>query len=274
MKGKICVVTGATSGIGKAIATGLAEQGARVVMAGHEREQGERALAEVADTTGNEQLELEIADFSTLAAVRSFAQTVRDRHDRVDVLVNNAGVLRHEPSTTPDGLDDTWAVNYYAPFLLTHLLLDRLGAAPQGRIVNTASIAHRWGRLDRTRPSFQAGVFAYFDTKLAVVVFTRSLAERLPEGVTANCFHPGVIGTDLAAGRGTIGRLMRLSKPWMKRPEDGARTGVFLASAHEVAPTSGEYFVNTKVRRAARRAHDEQSAARLWERSVGVTGVG
>jgi NAD(P)-dependent dehydrogenase (short-subunit alcohol dehydrogenase family) len=276
MKGKTCVVTGSTSGIGKALATALAGVGARVVMAGHDRSEGERALAEVRERTGSEALELEVADFSSLDAVRSFAAAVRARHPVIDVLVNNAGVLCERPEATVDGLEKTWAVNYFAPFLLTHALLDRVAAAPQGRIVNTASVAHRWGRLHPSRrraPRAIAGVLSYFDTKLALVVFTRSLARRLDAPTTCNCFHPGVIGTNLAVGRGAIGRLMKLGQPLMKRPEQGAVTALHLATAEEAAAYNGEYFVDGIPRRPSPRAYDDEAADALWRASVAVTGI-
>lgn len=286
MTGKTCVVTGSTSGIGKAIAIGLARQGARVVMAGHDRREGERALTEARAATGSDALELEVADFSTLAEVRRFAAAIRARHAVVDVLVNNAGILSERHETTADGLDKTWAVNYLAPFLLTHALLDRVAAAPQGRIVNTASVAHRWGRLrpgspapadplgDRGRaPKAIAGVLRYFDTKLALVMFTRSLAERLDAPTTCNCFHPGVIGTNIAVGRGVIGRLMTLGQPLMKRPEQGAATAIHLAAADQVGAVSGEYFVDGRPRRPSRKVHDDAAAAALWRTSVELTGV-
>lgn len=273
MKGKTCVVTGSTSGIGLAMATELASRGAHVVMTGHEREPGERARARIGAATGSDALELHIADFSTLDAVRQLADALEARHAAIDVLMNNAGVLLQRPRTTSDGLDLTWSVNYFAPFLLTHLLLDRLEAAPQGRIINTASVAHRWGRLPSSPGARSRGwtVLDYFDTKLAIVMFTRALAARLSPSVTCNCFHPGVIGTDLAVGRGVIGRLMGLSQPLMKTPEQGARTGVFLATDEQIATTSGEYFVDDRVRATASRAHDAREAARLWARSVQVT---
>jgi NAD(P)-dependent dehydrogenase (short-subunit alcohol dehydrogenase family) len=293
MKGKLCVVTGSTSGIGKAIAIGLARRGARVVMAGHDRAEGEQALADVREQTGNHALELEVADFSTLDAVRSFAAAIRARHAAIDVLVNNAGVLCERPEITVDGLEKTWAVNYFAPFLLTHALLDRVAAAPQGRIVNTASVAHRWGRLavaDRDAsqrpcesegfdargraPRGIAGVLRYFDTKLALVAFTRSLARRLDAPTTCNCFHPGVIGTNLAVGRGVIGRLMALGRPLMKRPEQGATTALHLAVTEEVGAYNGEYFVDRMPRRPSRKACDDEAAEALWSATVRVTGVG
>lgn len=280
MAGKLCVVTGSTSGIGKAIAIGLAQQGARVVMAGHERGEGERALAEARAQSGSDALELEVADFSTLAEVRRFAAAIRARHAVIDVLVNNAGVLCERPQITADGLEMTWAVNYFAPFLLTHALLDRVAAAPQGRIVNTASVAHRWGRLaaavdDRPRaPAGVAGVLRYFDTKLALVVFTRLLAQRLAAPTTCNCYHPGVIGTNLAVGRGVIGRLMKLGQPLMKRPEQGAATALHLAIADEVGRHSGEYFVDGRPRRPSRKVHDPTASQALWRTSVEVTGIG
>ncbi|MCA9651103.1 MAG: SDR family NAD(P)-dependent oxidoreductase [Myxococcales bacterium] len=278
MQGKVVVVTGSTSGIGKQIAIGLARRGARVVLAGHDRDEGERALQELARLGDHASLELEIADFSTFDAVRAFAAAVSARHPRIDVLVNNAGVLHERPRLTPEGLDATWSINYLAPFLLSHLLLPRLAAAPQGRIVNTASVAHRWGRLDRgLRPPSRGpgpGVRTYFDTKLAVVVLTRRMATRVPSSVTVNCFHPGVIGTNLATGPGVIGRLMRVGQPVMKTPEQGARTGIFLASAPELHTTSGEYFVDERPRRPSRKVHDHDAAEALWQASVELTGVG
>ncbi len=276
MKGKTCVVTGSTSGIGLAMATGLARRGATVVLTGHERGPSERAREQIQTATGREDVELEVVDFSTLDAVRGLAERLRERHASIDVLINNAGCLLERAEQTPDGLDKTWAVNYFAPFLLTHALLGRLEASPQGRIVNTASMAHRWGVLESAsgRRSRRRTVYDYFDTKLALLVFTRSLATRLGGSVTCNCFHPGVIGTDLAVGRGVIGRLMRIGQPWMKTPERGGATGVYLATAAEVRSTSGEYFVDQRVRRPARRAFDPQVAAMLWRRSVEVTGIG
>lgn len=277
MQGKTCVVTGSTSGIGKAIAAGLARQGAHVVLAGHDRDEGERALAELRDQTGSDALELEVADFSTLAAVRRFAAAIGARHPTIDVLVNNAGLLCDGQELTADGIEKTWAVNYFAPFLLTHLLLDRVTAAAQGRIINTASVAHRWGRLHPAPRSASlgrlAGVLSYFDTKLALVAFTRSLAQRLDAPTTINCFHPGVIGTNLAVGRGVIGRLMQLGQPWMKRPEQGAATALHLATASSVAAHSGEYFVDERPRRPSRKLHDDAAAEALWRTSLGVTGL-
>jgi NAD(P)-dependent dehydrogenase (short-subunit alcohol dehydrogenase family) len=286
MTGKTCVVTGSTSGIGKAIAIGLAREGARVVMAGHDRAEGERALAEAREHTGSDALELEVADFSTLDEVRRFAAAIRARHAVVDVLVNNAGILCERPEPTADGLDKTWAVNYFAPFLLTHALLDRVVASPGGRIVNTASVAHRWGRLApqlgppvrplaaRGRaPGSIEGVLRYFDTKLALVMFTRSLAKRLDAPTTCNCFHPGVIGTNLAVGRGVIGRLMKLGQPLMKRPEQGAATALQLAVAEDVGALNGEYFVGGRPRRPSRKAHDDEAAEALWRTSVEITGI-
>lgn len=276
------MVTGSTSGIGKAIAIGLARRGARVVMAGHDQAEGERALAEVRELTGSDALELEVADFSTLDEVRRFAAAIRARHAVVDVLVNNAGVLCERPELTPDGLDKTWAVNYFAPFLLTHALLDRMAAAPRGRIVNTASFVYRWGRLgaaagascDRRASGSVEGVLRYFDTKLALVMFTRRLAGRLDAPTTCNCFHPGVIGTNLAVGRGVIGRLMKLGQPLLKRPEQGAATALHLAVADEAGAFNGEYFVDGRPRRPSRKVHDDAVAEALWRTSVEVTGIG
>jgi NAD(P)-dependent dehydrogenase (short-subunit alcohol dehydrogenase family) len=166
-------------------------------------------------------------------------------------------------------------VNYFAPFLLTHLLLDQVAAAPHGRIINTASVAHRWGNihLDRLHEPRSFGVFNYFDTKLALVMFTRRMASKLPAHVTCNCLHPGIIGTDIATTGGMIAALMKVGKPVMRRPRSGAKTPVHLASAPELTEVTGEYFVGTRPVRSSRRSRDEATIDALWEHSREITGV-
>lgn len=281
MRGKTVLVTGSSSGIGKATAAELARLGARVIMAGPDRAQAERALADVRAQTGSDELELVVGDFATREGVRAFAAEVARRFPRIDVLHNNAGVLCHEHRLSAEGIELTWAVNYFAPFLLTHLLLDQVAAAAHGRIISTASVAHRWGNihLDRLHEPRRFGVFNYFDTKLALVMFTRRMARRLPAHVTCNCLHPGIIGTDIATGEGggggggVIAGLMKIGKPVMRRPRSGARTPVFLASAPALAQVTGAYFVGLEPARPSRRAHDEALIDALWEHSCEVAGI-
>lgn len=275
VRGKLCLITGSSSGIGKATAAELARLGARVVIAGPERGETERALEDVRAETGSDELESIVGDFSTRAGVLAFAAEAARRFPRIDVLHNNAGVLCHDHRLGGEGVELTWAVNYFAPFLLTHLLLDQVAAARQGRIINTASVAHRWGNihLDRLHEPRAFGVFNYFDTKLALVMFTRRLATRLPTNVTCNCLHPGIIGTNLAISGGVISALMRVGTPLMKHPRRGARTPVHLASAPALAEVSGEYFVDHAPRRPSRRARNEALVDALWKHSREVTGV-
>ena len=276
MRGKICVVTGSSSGIGLATAAELARRGATVLVTGHEEETTRTAFEQVRAASPTGEVEMEVADLATREGVDAFAAAAERRFDRIDVLHNNAGVLCHEHTLTRDGIELTWAVNYFAPFRLTHLLADRIAATGAGRVVNTASVAHRWGkiRLDRLHEARRFGVFHYFDTKLALVMFTQRMARELGPRVTVNCLHPGVIGTNLAVSGGVIGTLMRIGKPVMRRPQSGARTPVFLATEPGLAETTGQYFVGERVRRPSRRTRDEALGESLWQHSLEVMGVG
>lgn len=276
MRGKVCVVTGSSSGIGLATATELARRGATVLVTGHEEAMTRAAFEQVRAVSPGGEVEMEVGDFSTRAGVDAFAAAVERRFSRIDVLHNNAGVLCHEHTLTPEGIELTWAVNYFAPFRLTHLLVDRIAATGSGRVVNTASVAHRWGkiRMGRLHEARPFGVFHYFDTKLALVMFTQRMARELGPRVTVNCLHPGIIGTDLAVRGGVIATLMRIGKPVMRRPESGARTPVFLATDPGLGETTGEYFVGERVRSPSRRTRDEAMAEALWQHSLEVTGLG
>jgi NAD(P)-dependent dehydrogenase (short-subunit alcohol dehydrogenase family) len=263
------VITGASSGIGRAAAIELADRGASVVPVGRDG----RRTASVARKIGAEPL---VADLSSLGEVRRLAATLLERHERIDVLVNNAGLVARRRTITADRLELTMAVNHFAPFLLTNLLLDRLKASAPARVVTTASGAHHGGHLDLTDLNGErrwSAWSAYSNSKLANVLFTRALARRLEgSGVVANCLHPGVIRTGLARGAPLPIRIgWRVASVFFGSPSKGARTLVYIASAPEAAAVSGGYFVDSRPARPSAQGQDDQLAEELWERSANIT---
>ena len=275
MTGRVCLVTGATSGIGEATARGLATLGAQVLVHGRNSEKCARIVREIKTDTGNDKVEPVCADFASLAEVRALAQEVLARESRLDVLVNNAGGTAPKRTLTRDGLEQTFAVNHLAPFLLTRLLLDTLKASAPARIVNVSSTMHRMAKVDfddlQSERRF-GPMRVYGRSKLANILFTRSLASRLAEsGVTANALHPGGVRTGLSgSGPGILSRLMGR---FMLSPEEGARTSLYLATAAEVAEVSGLYFVKCQPAKTSRDALDDDAAERLWKISSQLTGL-
>src|ERR671917_1331130 len=247
---KVALVTGGTSGIGKATAMALAAMGADVVVVGRDRERGEGAAAEIRARTGGK-VDLALADLSSQAEVRALAEEFKRRYDRLDVLVNNAGLVQSTWTESVDGLETTFATNHLAPFLLTNLLLDLLKKSAPSRVVTVSSEAERWGNIDfddlQSKRSYR-GFPVYGMTKLANIMFTFEIAERLRgTGVTATCMHPGPVNTRFGSNnRGPMTIFFRLSKPFMRTPEQGADTLVWLASSPEVQGVSGRYYSNRK----------------------------
>jgi NAD(P)-dependent dehydrogenase (short-subunit alcohol dehydrogenase family) len=274
IEGRICMVTGANAGLGKATAQALAEQGAAVVIVARDRERGEAARAEVVAASGNGAVELLLADLGSQAQIRRLAAEFAERHDRLHVLVNNAAVFTKTRTLTRDGIEMQFAVNHLAPFLLTHLLLPRLRVGAPARVVTVSSGAHRHATLDWSNLQGERGygaLRAYANSKLANILFTRELARRCAgTGVTANAVHPGVVGTSLLFGGWAPLRLFRW---FMKTPEQGARTAVRVATAPELERVSGEYFVDERRAEPAPQARDDDAARRLWEISAELTGV-
>lgn len=277
MRGKTCIVTGASAGIGKATARELAARGANVVLVCRDPARGDIAMREVA-SQGSGTVELLIADLSSQRDIRRVAREILDAHPRIDVLINNAGGIFGERLLTEDGLEMTFALNHLGYFLLTSLLLERLQASAPARIVNVSSGAHQLGRLDwnnlQGERSFKS-LRAYGLSKLANVLFTYELARRLAgTGVTVNCMRPGTVATNFgASGTRLIQRLVRLGRPFMRTPEQGADTVVWLATAREVEGVTGKYFDDRKDVRSSKISYDEQAARRLWlesERMVGL----
>jgi NAD(P)-dependent dehydrogenase (short-subunit alcohol dehydrogenase family) len=267
--GKLVVITGASSGIGAAAAVELARRGAEVVPVGRDAARLEKVAAKV----GQEPVQ---ADFASLAQVRRLAAELLARHERIDVLVNNAGLMPGRRTLTEDGYETAFAVNHLAPFLLTSLLLDRLRESAPSRVVTTSSDAHRGGLIDLDDLRLErrwSTMRAYSNSKLANVLFTFELARRLEgSGVAANCFHPGVIRTRLTR-KASIPLLVgaALAAPFLGSPKRGAATLVHLAASDEGGEVSGGYFESSRLGRPSAQAQDAELAAALWERSEALT---
>jgi NAD(P)-dependent dehydrogenase (short-subunit alcohol dehydrogenase family) len=273
MQGKVCLVTGATSGIGLVTARELARSGAHVVLAGRNPTRCADAVRHVQEQTGSRNVESLIADLSSRQQVRDLARQFRERHSRLDVLVNNAGGISFTRRETVDGLEMTFAVNHLAYFLLTLSLLDLLRASAPARIVNVASAAHRRAVLDfddLMGKRHYGGWQAYCRSKLANLLFNSELARRLAgTGVTANALHPGWVATNFGAGGGWPGRLLLfVAGCFALSSEQGARTVVYLASSPEVTGVTGGYFVRERPRLPSLAARDENAARQLWQVSL------
>ena len=278
---KVCLITGATSGIGKATAMGLANMGASVVMVGRDRGRGDAAMAEIKEKSANASVDLLLADLSSQEQVRRLADDFKEAYPRLDVLINNAGVIRSKRITTADGLETTFAVNHLAYFLLTNLLLDMLKASAPSRIVNVSSGEQRNATIDFDNLQGEKGykgAKAYSQSKLATVLFTYELARRLEgTGISANCLHPGgrvPVRTNFGSGvSGVFGYMVRALTPLMKSPDKGAETSIYLASSPEVEGLSGRYFVKKAEARSSEVSYDERIARRLWEVSAELTNL-
>lgn len=275
---QICLVTGASSGIGKVTARELARAGATVILVCRNRSKGEATVDEISRLTGSDRLDLMIADLAELRQIRELAAQVRAKYPQLQVLVNNAGTYNSARTVTADGYEATFAVNHLAYFLLTMELLDLLKASAPARIVNVASEAHRAVSLnfdDLHGEQRYNGWKAYGQSKLANISFTYELARRLEgTGVTVNAVHPGGVNTGLFDHvSGATGRIVRLFTFLMRTPEKGAETVLWLASAPEVAALTGRYFYDLKEKSSSRESSDPNLAARLWQISEQLVGL-
>jgi NAD(P)-dependent dehydrogenase (short-subunit alcohol dehydrogenase family) len=278
MQGKTIVITGGTSGIGEVAAIRLAEQGARIVLVARDKV---RANATLVKLKGDRHT-VHFADLSSIAEMKRVAAEIAAAEPKIDVLINNAGAVFLSRRTSVDGLEMTFATNHMAYFVVTNLLLPNLKATPGARIVSTASEAHRSARLDFDDLQFEKRKYASFTTygtsKLCNILFTRELARRLGGiGVTANCLHPGFVSTRFGLNNATnvFTRLLQGAVMLFGiSPEEGARTIIHLASSPDVATISGEYFDKCKVAEPTLAAQDDAAAARLWDVSEKLAGVG
>ncbi len=278
IQGKRCVITGANTGIGKETARELAQLGANVVMVCRNEAKGTSAMEEIIADTGNENVELILADLSSMEQVRTLADTIKDRYDALHVLINNAGLIASNRRPTVDGYEETFAVNHLAPFLLTNLLLDLITASAPARIINVSSSAHWMGKLYFDDLMFQkkyASGKAYAQSKLANILFTRELAKQLNGSlVTVNALMPGVIHSRFGREFQGIAKYgSRLMQRFMLTPVEGAATSIYLATSYEGGVASGEYFNKKKIARISRTARDTEQAKRLWDISTRLTNV-
>ena len=279
MTGRVCLVTGANAGVGKATATGLARMGATVVMVCRNLERGETAQAEIAADSGSQDVDLLIADLSSQGSVRKLARTFTSKYPQLHVLINNAGTITRRRRITVDGLETQFAVNHLAPFLLTNLLLETLKASAPARVVTVSSQVHSKSPLDfddlRSDREYSASQ-VYRKTKLANILFTYELSRRL-EGtnVTANCLHPGVIATklldDYMGGSQDAG--FGSGESFGDNPERGAAIVLYVASSPEIDGITGKYFHDNAVRETAPVTYDEEHARWLWDASTKLTGL-
>jgi NAD(P)-dependent dehydrogenase (short-subunit alcohol dehydrogenase family) len=278
MKDKIIVITGGSSGIGKAAALKLAAYGATLLLVSRNPERGQQALTEIKEKTQNQHIYFYCCDLALLANVRLLATEIQAKYAKIDILINNAGILPGRHTLTTEGFEICWATNHLAGFLLSNLLLPQLLRSEAARIINVSSEAHRMGQIDfqeQASAKNYSSFTAYCDSKLANILFTSELARRLElANVTANCLHPGVIASNFGStGYGFLKWLFLLGRPFMKSSKQGAATVVYLAVAPEVKHLSGQYFKNKRPVKPASRAQNVTDARRLWDLSELQTGL-
>jgi len=274
MKGKICIVTGANSGIGKATAMGLAKLDATVVMLCRSKERGEEAQKEIIELTGNSNVDLMLCDLSSQKEIRSFVSEFKGKYQDLHVLINNAGIMTGKRNQCVDGYEMNFAVNHLAPFLLTNLLLDVLKKSAPSRIINVGSAAHRMAKIDfddlqceHKKPRFMK---LYGSSKLALTLVSYELSRRLEgSNVTVNVVHPGLINTNL--GRDQSSFSSGFARRFFKTPEVGAETSVYLASSPEVEGITGKYYVNKQQKSSSKQSYNKEYAIKLWEISEEMT---
>jgi retinol dehydrogenase 12 len=277
---QICLITGASSGIGLETARGMAAQGFRVVMVGRNPERTPAAAATVRESTGNQRVEHLLADFSSLAQVRALAEAFTARHDRLDVLINNAGLWHPSREVSGDGFEDTFAVNHLAPFLLTNLLLGPLANASPSRVVVVSSRYHLKPKsldLDDIHAVSGAygGMAVYKQSKLCNVLFANELARRVADrGITVNSVHPGDVATGIVRDNVVLNALIRLGQYWLlKTPVQGAMTSLHVATAPELDGVSGRYYSDSREAKQSPLAGDRELATRLWDLSERLTSL-
>jgi retinol dehydrogenase-12 len=278
MKGKVCLVTGASSGIGLETARGLAEKGATVVLLVRSRERGEAAIAEIRRGVPDAPLHLVLGDLYAMAEVRRAAADFQSRWNRLDVLVHNAGLIHKTRELTVDGFERTFALNHLAPFLLTYELRELLQRSAPARAVTVASLAHKWGALDFDDLQAERGfreMTAYGNSKLCNILFSNELARRLAgTGVTSNSLHPGTVRTNFGQSGGFWLRLgTTVAAPFFLSAAQGARTSIYLASSAEVEGVTGKYFDKCKAVTPRRAALNAEVARRLWDVSAKLVGI-
>ena len=269
----ICLITGATEGVGRATAIELAKKGFTVVLAARNADKAEAVIREIANVAGGAAADYLVADLASLRQVRALAERFKRRYPRLDVLVNNAGVFLPTRTMTEDGFETTYQINYLSHFALTQLLLDELDKSEQGRIINLSSSVYALGRFDahnlQSEKKFSV-LRTYSASKLLMLMFTEELAKRLTgTRVTANAVHPGIVRTHMMLrAPGAFRILSYLSLPFSRSAEKGARTTVYLATSPEVGGVSGRYFANCQREATKNEFDTEKNRALLWDLSI------
>jgi NAD(P)-dependent dehydrogenase (short-subunit alcohol dehydrogenase family) len=269
----ICLITGATDGIGKVTATALARKGYAVVLAARNPAKAATVTTEIVASTGNRDVDYLTADLRSLAQVRQLADTFTLRYPRLDVLINNAGVYMPQRVLTEDGYETTFQVNYLSQFCLTQSLLNQLKKSPQGRVVNLSSSVYRAAKFDpdNLQSEYRFSTFGtYAASKLLVLLFTIELAHRLKQTpITANAVHPGIVRTSMMLGAPGIFRAISYAAlPFSLSPDKGAATSVFLASSAKPAQVSGQYFTSTKAKKVKTATNTHENRDLLWNLSM------
>jgi retinol dehydrogenase 12 len=269
----ICLITGATDGIGKVTATALARKGYAVVLAARNQAKAETATKEIVASTGNRDVDYLTADLRSLAQLHRLAETFTMRYPQLDVLINNAGIVMPRRMVTEDGYETTFQVNYLSQFYLTHLLLSELKKSPQGRVINVSSSVYRAGKFDpgNLQSEYRFSTLgAYAASKLLVLLFTIELAHRLkPTRITANAVHPGIVRTPMMLEAPGIFRAISYAAlPFSLSPDKGAATSVYLASSADAAQISGQYFTNAKVKKVKTASNTQENRDLLWTLSM------
>lgn len=277
LKGKTVLVTGANSGIGFVTAEVLAGMGAHLILACRRREAAEDAMRRIRARHPDASLEFLSLDLASLASVREAAAALKSRHEKLHVLINNAGLANVRREVTPDGFERTFATNHLGPFLFTNLILSLVENA-RGRVINVASDAHKAGRMHWNDLQLEKGYFvmrAYCQSKLANILFTRALARRCAgRGVHVNALHPGAVSTRIWPEERWYERAFtRVLRLFLISPEEGARTSIWLASGETGGRATGRYFVRCQERQPSRAARDDAAAERLWQISEQLTGL-
>jgi NAD(P)-dependent dehydrogenase (short-subunit alcohol dehydrogenase family) len=269
----ICLITGATDGIGKVTATALARKGYAVVLAARNEAKAASVASEIVISTGNRDVDYLTADLRSLAQLHRLAETFMVRYPRLDVLINNAGIIMPQRVLTEDGYETTFQVNYLAQFYLTQLLLNELQKSPQGRVINLSSSVYRAGKFDPDNLQSEhrfSTIGAYAASKLCVLLFTIELAYRLgPTRVTANAVHPGIVRTPMMRGaQGVFRAISYAALPFSLSPDKGASTSVFLAGSADAAQISGQYFTNAKPKNVKTTHNTQENRDLLWNLSM------
>ncbi len=276
MADKICLVTGGNSGIGKSVALGLAKMGATVVVVSRNKEKGQTAVTDIIEKSGNKNVELIQADMSSQNSIHQLVNEFRARHEKLHLLINNAGVYLTKRSETEDGLESTFAVNHLGPFLLTSLLVDILKASAPSRIVNVTSDAHKGARInfeDLQGEKKFSGWQAYGQSKLAMILYTHGLSKKLEgTGVTVNSAHPGVVRTNFAKNNGGLVMLgFRFLGMFFISPESAAKRILYVATSPDLEGVTGKYFTKMHEVKSSQESYDDDSARRLWQISEQLT---